>query len=57
MTPMKSLRLVDRGSSPQCVKIQVQGVPAYGVIDRGADITIIGGTRFKKVAKLRNEET
>lgn len=28
----------------------IQGIPAYGVLDSGADITIIGGELFKKVA-------
>ena len=41
------------------MKVLVQGVPAYGLIDSGADITIIGGLLFKRVAtiarlKLRN---
>ena len=30
----------------------VQGVPAYGLIDSGADITIIGGNLIKKVATV-----
>ena len=28
------------------------GVPAYGIIDSGADITILGGELFKKVAAV-----
>ncbi len=36
----------------QCVKVQLQGVPAYGVIDSGADITILGGDLFRKVATV-----
>jgi hypothetical protein len=39
--------------------VQVQGISAYGVIDSGADITIIGGALFKKVAsvaKLRKRD-
>ena len=40
----------DEGSQMQCAKVQVQGVPAFGIIDSGADITIIGGTLFKRVA-------
>ena len=46
------MRLTDQGSKPQCVKLQVQGVPAYGIIDSGADITIMGGILFKKVAAV-----
>ena len=47
---VNTVRLTDQGSRTQCVKVSVQGVPAYGLIDSGADITIIGGTLFKKVA-------
>ena len=28
----------------------IQGVPAYGIIDSGADITIIGASLFNRVA-------
>ena len=45
-------KLTDEGSQPQCVKLQIQGVPAYGLIDSGADITIMGGILFKKVAAV-----
>ena len=34
------------------MRVQVQGVPAYGLIDSGADITIIGGSLFKKVVTV-----
>ena len=34
------------------MKLQLQGVPAYGLIDSGADITIIGGKLFKKVSTV-----
>ena len=30
----------------------MQGVPAYGIIDTAADITIIGGNLFRKVASV-----
>ena len=46
----RTVRVPDEGSISQCVKVQVQGVPAYGLIDTGADITIIGGKLFKRVA-------
>ena len=46
------VRVTDQRSVPRCVGVQVQGVPAYGLIDSGADITIIGGTLFKKVATV-----
>ena len=45
-------KLTNEGSQPQCVKLQIQGVPAYGLIDSGADITIMGGILFKKVAAV-----
>ncbi len=44
------VRVADRGSHPYCATVSIQGVPAYGIIDSGADITIIGGSLFKKVA-------
>jgi len=50
------VRIADKGSCSHCVTVEVQGVPVDGVIDTGADITIMGGEVFKKiaaVAKLR----
>lgn len=44
--------VMDNVSVSQCVKVLVQGVPAYGLIDTGADITIIGGSLFQKVATV-----
>ena len=41
------------------MKLLIQGVPAYGIIDSGADITIMGGVLFKKVAavaKLKKQD-
>ena len=46
------VRVKDGGSCPQRVRVEIQGVPAEGVIDSGADITIIGGELFKKVAAV-----
>ena len=40
----------ERGSKAHCVKVSVQTVPRYGVVDSGADITIIWGEMFKLVA-------
>ena len=48
----RTVRVQDGGSHSQCVKVEVQGVPAYGLIDTGADITIIGGKLFKRVATV-----
>ena len=55
----KTVHVADKGSIPQCVRVQVQGVPAYGLIDSGADITIMGGTLFKEdttVMKLKKRD-
>ena len=49
----------DKGSKPHCAKVNVQGVPMNGVVDSGADITIMGGEMFKHVAavgKLRKKD-
>ena len=51
-----TVRVCDKGSKAQYVNVQVQGVPTSGILDTGADITIIGGELFKKIAvaaKLR----
>ena len=37
----------DQGSFPQYAKVQIQGVPVYGVLDSGADISIMGGNLFR----------
>jgi len=34
------------------VRVLIQGVPAYGIIDTAADITIIGGQLFRKVVSV-----
>ena len=44
------VRVHDQGSRPRRAEILVQDVFATGVIDTGADITIMGGSLFKKVA-------
>lgn len=54
---VRQVRVSDHGSKHQCVKVRIQRVPAYGIIDSGADITIIGGGLFRKVAaaaRLKN---
>ncbi len=46
-------------SQARYANVDLQGVPARGVIDSGADITIIGGDLFKQVAtvaKLRKKD-
>ena len=49
---VRQIRVTDQGSEPRHAKVEVQGVPARGVIDSGADITIIGGGLFKRVAAV-----
>ena len=46
------VRIADKGSVPQSASVLVQGVPADGIIDSGADITIVGGDLFRKVAAV-----
>jgi len=41
---VRIVRVNDKGSIPQCVRVLVQGVPAYGLIDSGTDISIVGGS-------------
>ena len=41
---------MDKGSLPHTAKVLIQGVPAEGIIDSGADITIMGAKVFCTVA-------
>lgn len=45
-----TVHVPDQGSKPQCAQVMIQGVPVFGIIDTAADITIMGGTLFQKVA-------
>ena len=47
------IRIHDKGSCPQCARVEIQGVPAWGIIDSGADITIMGKELFKTIASVR----
>ena len=47
---VRQVRVHDKGSRPHCAHVNVQGVPMSGVVDSGADITIMGGDMFKRVA-------
>lgn len=49
---MGLIHLSDKGSKLKCAHVDVQGVPAYGVIDSGSDITIMGGELLCKVAAV-----
>jgi len=44
------VQIQDKGSSAKGVVVQVQGVPAVGVVDSGFDITIMGAKLFAEVA-------
>ena len=46
------VRIADQGGKPQYEDVQIEGVPARGVIDSGSDITIIGGKLFGHVAMV-----
>jgi len=46
------IRITDQGSEAQSVKVGIHGVPAYGIIDTAADITIIEGKLYKEVASV-----
>ena len=46
------VRVTDEGSKTHCAQVSIQGIPVYGLIDSGADITIIGGALFKRVAAV-----
>ena len=56
---VRQVRIQDQGSKPQKAEVVVGGVPMSGVIDTAADVTIMGGEMFKKVAavaKLRKKD-
>ena len=40
------VRVEDKGSQSRCGHVQIQGVPADGIIDTATDITIISGELF-----------
>ena len=53
------VRVEDKGSKSQLALVEIAGVPANGIGDIGADITIMGPGLFKKVtlvAKLRKRQ-
>ena len=55
---VKQIRVMDHGSQSKLARVIVQGVPADGLIDTGADITIMGRELFARVAavaKLRKK--
>lgn len=40
----------DAGSHPRLAPLNIEGVQALGIVDSGADITIMNGDLFKEVA-------
>ena len=46
------LIVCDEDRQIQCAEVFIQGVPAEGLVDSGAEITIMGGELFKKVATV-----
>ena len=44
--------VTDSFSKCQSAKVIVGGVPLYGIVVSGTDITIMGGTAFKQVATV-----
>ena len=49
---VRQIRVHDQGSKQQFAEVQIEGVPAKGVIDSGAEITIIGGKLFARIAAV-----
>ena len=49
---VRQVRVIDKGSHPQRAEVLLEGVPALGVIDSGADITIMGKDLLKRVAAV-----
>ena len=42
----------DHGSRPRSAQVNIQGVPACGVVDSGSDLTIMGSDLLRKVAAV-----
>ena len=56
---MKLIHVRDRGSRPRRAEVQIGGVLAWGIVDSGADITIIGKDLLQTIAavsKLRKRD-
>ena len=49
---VRQVRITNRGSKQQYANVQVEGVPAQGIIDSGSEITIMGEELFCKVAAV-----
>ena len=56
---VRQVRVEDKGSTHQQARVIVGGVPMYGVVDTGSDVTIMSGSLFKQVAaaaRLRKKD-
>ena len=49
---VRQVRIDDHGSRQQYANVNIEGVPATGVIDSGAEITIINGKLFARIAAV-----
>ena len=49
---VNQITVTDGGSKSQLARVDIQGVPADGVVDTGAEITIIGRELFARVASV-----
>ena len=54
---MKQIRVADSGSCSQLARVDIHGVPADGIVDTAADITIMGGKLFALVASTARLKT
>ena len=45
---VKQIQVADCGSKPHCVRLELQKILVYGLIDSVSDITIMGGGFFKR---------
>ena len=53
------MRIDDEGSKQQYAEVLIEGVPATGVVDSGAEITIMNGklvARIAAVARLKKSQ-
>ena len=47
---VRAVKVEDEGSKSRWAEVELQGVPTWGIVDTGSDITIVGGELFKVVA-------
>ena len=46
------VRISDKGSESQHVRLLVQGIPSVGLVNTATDVTIMGGKLFEQVASV-----